>query len=72
MNRAEHLRWAKDRALEYVDTGDMQMAYASLISDLNEHPDTAGHGAAELGMMQLMAGQLSSPRDMRDFIEGCN
>lgn len=72
MTRAEHLAWCKERALAYVDDGDNHNAFASLASDLSKHPDTQGHGAIELGMMQLMAGQLETARDMRDFIEGCN
>ena len=42
MDRAEHLQWAKDRALEYADMGDVANAMASLGSDLNKHPDTKG------------------------------
>lgn len=72
MTRAEHLAWAKERALEYVDQGDLQNAFASLTSDLNKHPDTARHSGIELGMMQLMAGHLTTARDMRDFIQGFN
>jgi len=72
MTRAEHLAWCKQRALEYVDEGDNQNAFASLVSDLGKHPDTQGHGAVELGMMLLMAGHLGTAHEMRDFIEGCN
>lgn len=70
--RAEHLARAKTRAIEYVDAGDLNNAYASLISDLNKHPETAGHAAGELGMMEMLNGGLSTAREMRDFIEGCN
>lgn len=70
--RAEHLAWCKQRALAYVDTGDLHNAFASLVSDLGKHSGTRGHAAIELGMMQLMAGQLLNERDMRDFIEGCH
>lgn len=70
--RAEHLAWCKQRALEYVDKGDVQNAYASMASDLNKHPETAGHQAIQLGMMMLMDGQLSSPQEMRKFIDGFN
>lgn len=72
MTRAEHLRWAKNRALEYCATGDLQGAFASIASDLGKHPETAGHAALTLGMMLLMGGQLNSERAMRDFIEGFN
>jgi hypothetical protein len=38
--RAEHLQWCKDRALEYVELGDLDNAIASMQSDLNKHPET--------------------------------
>ena len=69
-DRAEHLAWCKTRALEYVDAGDWHNAFGSMASDLDKHPETRGHAGIELGMMQLMAGLLSSSRDMREFIEG--
>ena len=71
-SRADHLAWCKTRALEYVDAGDTQNAYASIASDLNKHPDTAGHTGVELGMMLLLSGHLSSASQMRDFINGLN
>lgn len=70
--RADHLAWCKTRALQYVDEGDLSNAFASLVSDFGKHPETQGHAAIELGMMQMMGGLLGSVRDMRDFIEGCN
>lgn len=39
-NRAEHLAWAKQRALEYLDAGDLGNAIASMVSDLGKHPET--------------------------------
>lgn len=69
--REEHMKWCKERALEYVDT-DPQGAYASMASDLQKHPETAGHVGIELGMMQMMGGMLSTPEQMRHFIEGFN
>lgn len=72
MTREEHLKWCKTRALEYVDRGDLNNAYASMASDLNKHPETEGHPAIQLGMMMLMGGHLSRPDEMRRFIEGFN
>ena len=72
MDRAEHLAWCKQRALEYADAGDLQNAYASMASDLNKHPDTTGHPAIQLGMVLLMSGNLKTTGDMRRFIEGFN
>jgi hypothetical protein len=72
MTRDEHVAWCKQRALEYVERGDVQNAYASMASDLGKHPETEGHPAIQLGMMMLIGGQLSSPTDMRRFIDGFN
>lgn len=70
--REEHLAWCKERALAYADAGDDTNAFASMVSDLGKHPDTEGHAGMELGMMLLVAGQLSAPGEMRKFIEGFN
>lgn len=34
MNRSEHLEWAKGRALELLDAGDIGGAWASFASDM--------------------------------------
>jgi len=70
--RAEHIAWCKSRALQYCDTGDISQAYASMASDLSKHEETANHGGIQLGMMQIMAGMLTTPQQMRHFIEGFN
>jgi hypothetical protein len=36
MTRSEHIGWAKKRALEYLDAGDLQQACASMVSDLGK------------------------------------
>lgn len=72
MTRQEHLDWCKRRALEYVDRGDLKNAYASMCSDLNKHNETANHPAIMLGMMLMMWNNLSTPNQMRDFINGFN
>lgn len=72
MTREEHLDWCKQRALEYVERGDLTSAYGSMVSDLGKHPDTKDHGAVQLGMMLLVAGHLKTAPDMRRFIEGFN
>lgn len=72
MTRAEHLAWCKQRALEYVDQGQNQAAYASMASDLNKHPETANHAAISLGLMLMVGGHLDSGPEMRRFIEGFN
>ena len=70
--RAEHLDWAKGRALAYVDAGDLRNAFASMVSDVGKHEELAGHAGLDLGMMMLLSGFLQAPRDMRQWIEGFN
>ena len=72
MNRAEHLQWAKDRALEYADMGDTTNAIASMTSDLSKHPDTAGHDGILLMTMLAMTGAFDRPGELRRYIEGFN
>lgn len=72
MTRSEHLQWCKERALEYIDSGDISGAYASMTSDLKKHPETEGHTAIMLGMMLMLGGHLNTPNEMRKFIEGFN
>ena len=72
MSRSEHMQWCKNRALEYVDSGDLINAWASMVSDLSKHEETQGHVGIELGMMQMMIGGLKTQHEMRHFIEGFN
>ena len=71
-SRAQHLQWCKNRALEYVDRGDLDQAWASMCSDLDKHPETKDHSAMRFGMVLVMIGQLSTPQKMREFILGFN
>jgi hypothetical protein len=70
--RAEHLKWCKDRALEYVDRGDIANAFTSFTSDMNKHPQTANNVALEMGAMLMFSGNLSTERQMREWINGFN
>ncbi len=72
MDRAEHLQWCKDRAIAYVDTNDLDQAFASFSSDMGKHPETDGHSALELGTMMMFGGHLDTPQKMRKWIEGFN
>ncbi len=67
VTRAEHLAWAKERALAYLP--DWQNAMASFNSDLNKHDETAGHPVRDLLMLHAMSGLLNE-RECRDLIEG--
>ena len=72
MDRAEHLQWCKDRALEYVDIGDMSQAVASMCSDLSKHPETANHPGKILGSMLMMGGHMTSAAETQKWINGFN
>ena len=72
MARAEHLQWCKDRAIEYVNAGNLDDAFASMVSDLRKHDELASHMGIELGMMLLMGGHLKTEQKMREFILGFN
>lgn len=71
MNRAEHLQWCKDRAIEYVNAGDLKNAFTSMVSDIMKHPETEHHNTTnQLGMQQMMAGLLGTSKEMRHWILG--
>lgn len=72
MTRSEHLEWCKNRAFEFIESGQLNDAYASMTSDLNKHPETQNHSAIALGMQLLMIGSLKTPEKMRNFIQGFN
>ncbi len=70
--RTDHLAWCKARALEYVDTGDLPQALASMYSDLGKHPDTQDHQGIELGHKLQEFGFLTTELQVRDYIQGFN
>ena len=72
MDRAEHLQWCKDRALEYVKMGDMSQAVASMTSDLSKHPETASHPAIQLGTMMMFGGHMNNSAETEKWINGFN
>lgn len=73
MNRAEHLQWCKDRALEILDNGGTSTeAFASFGSDMNKHDETREHVAMQMGIVGLMGGLYQDPEEMRNFINGFN
>ena len=70
--REEHLAWCKQRALKYVEIGELDNAFASMASDLNKHKETRDHSAIQLGMMLRLGGHLSTRQEMDKFILGFN
>jgi hypothetical protein len=72
VTRAEHLRWCKDRALEYADRGETGPALSSLMQDLALHSETESSCSvvAELGMRLAMTGQLDRARRVAQVHRG--
>lgn len=66
--REEHLVWCKERALEYLNRGDLQNAVTSMGSDLQKHP------ALECPPHLLMLGGIRAmnfdTEGVRKWIEG--
>lgn len=70
MTRAEHLAWAKERALAYVDMSLLPMAVASMTSDLSKHEAFGGEiyrGLIAAGVAEAMSGDSNR---VRHWIEG--
>ena len=72
MNRQEHLEWCKQRAIEYVEACETENAFVSFQSDMRKHKETENHSSLELMTQMFFGGMLSSPAQMRKFIEGFN
>jgi hypothetical protein len=72
MNRAEHLQWCKDHALEYVEWGEYSKAMSSMLSDLTKHPETHNPIGAEETIRLLLARPPITEQKIREWIEGFN
>ncbi len=72
ISRNEHLEWCKQRALEFLDKGDLHQALTSFASDMSKHPETGDHIMFDRGMTLLMTGQLDTDTEIREFITGFN
>ncbi len=69
MTRQEHLDWCKKRALEYLDRGNVMEAIASMMSDMEKHPETKSNNPF-LNAMGLAAAASGDEREARRFIVG--
>jgi hypothetical protein len=74
-NKKEHLEWAKKRAHEYVDIGDLPNAMASMISDLGKYEGTDKWDNTFLAFMSQDAIMFVIPKGanaMKHWIDGFN
>lgn len=69
--REEHLRWCKQRALRYLEDGDLNNAVVSMGSDLSKHAETqplvSNPYLVLLGVQHAMA---YDAQGVRNWIEG--
>lgn len=65
-----HLQWCKQRALAYLEDGDIKNAITSMLSDLDKHPETkCNHFLALFGMRIIMDKDIMAAKR---WIEGFN
>jgi hypothetical protein len=70
MTREEHLAWAKQRALEYLERGEPNNAIASMLSDLGKHPEM--ERSVPMGTLLVSTIDVRSAAAVRHWIEGFN
>lgn len=71
--RAEHMRWCKQRALEYLEPGEFfspNDAIASMLSDLGKHQET--RDLLDSPAIVALAMESQDETRARRFIEGFN
>lgn len=68
--REEHLAWCKQRALEYIDRGQINEGLTSMMSDMSKHPETISPALDQLTVGLMMIGQLRTPEEARKHING--
>jgi hypothetical protein len=67
MTRAEHVEWAKGRAIQYVTDGMGSLAMASMLLDLRRHPDT--EESARGGLLACLTVNQLDLSSVRTWIE---
>ena len=73
-SRDEKLQWCKDRAIEYVDRGDLSQAVSSMGSDLQKFDELAAASQTfkKLFPLALLNMQNNDASGIRRFINGFN
>lgn len=72
MTREEHLIWCKKRAIELAESGDLNQALISMMSDLGKHDETRNHSGCMLTAMLMMNGNLKTRDEVIKHINGFN
>ena len=70
MTRSEHVKWAKMRALQYAESGDLHQAVASMTSDLHKHDETRNPMNDMLCMIGLQTAVAGNQTAVINWIKG--
>ena len=71
--RDEHLQWCKDRAMEYVKRGELLEGVTSMMSDMDQHPETKLPPVlSQLGLLAAVDAQKGDRRAVERYILGFN
>ena len=72
MTREEHLKSCKDRAMEYVKSGNLLEAVTSKMSDIRKHPEMQGGALDMLGLVAAQQAQSGDRDGVIRYIQGFN
>lgn len=79
VTREEHIKWCKERAIaeyDYYNKTDKPSALrngmASMMSDINKHPEAKSEALQSLCMFELMTKPNMSRQEFVNFINGFN
>ena len=70
--RDEHVIWCKQRALEYINRGQINEGLTSMMSDMSKHPETKSSALDQLTIGLMMIGSLNTIEAARKHINGYN
>ena len=70
-SKQQHLDWCRQRALQYLDAGELTNACASLLSDLRKHEETRTTAAlaGEQWAAKALSGHWDNPENVRQLID---
>lgn len=69
-SREEYLEWAKNRANEYIERGEIRQGLDSFYSDMNKHIELRKHPYLSIGAEMVFEGRLKNKKEVKKFIEG--
>ena len=70
VSREEYLEWAKKRAYEFIERGEIRKGLDSFYSDMEKHSELRKHPFLSIGAQIVLGGGLKSKEEVEDFIQG--